>query len=241
LVQAPAPMGRRHGDRPQAWDECGNYLRGKDLPLPSDRGELNLMCAIECDYATFAEALLAGVLVPYWSEKRCSPVEAELPPSASGGKEKHEAESPETPGSKACGDPPHIRLAEEFLAIRYLSLIRSVLINLRQLMTFVSIAFVLALVAWNSYPFEPRQWINWAFTGLLFMLGTGVVYVFAQMHRNPILSRITGTQANELGIDFYIRLVAFGAVPVLTWLASQFPTIGSSVSRLLQSGSGFAK
>jgi hypothetical protein len=241
LVQATAPMRRPHGDRPQPWDESGNYLRGKDLPLPSDRGELNLMCAIECDYATFAEALLAGVLVPYWSEKRCSPVEAELSPSASGGKEKHEAESPETPGSKACGDPPHIRLAEEFLAIRYLSLIRSVLINLRQLMTFVSIAFVLALVAWNSYPFEPRQWINWAFTGLLFMLGTGVVYVFAQMHRNPILSRITGTQANELGIDFYIRLVAFGAVPVLTWLASQFPTIGSSVSRLLQSGSGFAK
>jgi hypothetical protein len=240
LVRVTTPS-RREGNQQQPWDECGNYLRGKDLPLPSDRGELNLMCAIECDYATFAEALLAGVLVPYWSEMRCSPVEAELPPSPASVKEKHEAESPEKPGSKACVDPPYIRLAEEFLAIRYLSLIRSVLINLRQLMTFVSAAFVLALVAWNSYPFQPRQWINWAFTGLLFMLGAGVVYVFAQMHRNPILSRITGTQANELGIDFYIRLVAFGAVPVLTWLASQFPTIGSSVSRLLQSGSGFAK
>jgi hypothetical protein len=108
-------------------------------------------------------------------------------------------------------------------------------------MTFASSAFVLAIVAFNSYPFEPRQWIDWAFTGLLFALGASVVLVFAQMHRNPILSRITGTQVNELGSDFYIRLATFGAVPVLTWLASQFPTIGNGVSRLLQSGLQVAK
>jgi hypothetical protein len=54
-------------------------------------------------------------------------------------------------------------------------------------------------------------------------------------------SRITGTQVNELGSDFYIRLATFEAVTVLTWLASQFPTIGSGISRLLQSGPQVAK
>lgn len=242
LVRATAPTRRRHGDRPQPWYGCGNFLLGKDLPHPSNRGELNLMCAIECDYANFAEALLSGVLVPYWLEKRCTPVEADLPPSAIAAKEKHEGDgAEEAPASVVSGDPLYIRLAEEFLAIRYLSVIRSVLINLRQLMTFVSAAFVLAMIAWNSYPFEPRQWIDRAFTGLLVLLGSCVIYVFAQMHRNAILSRITGTKANELGSDFYIRLITYGSVPVVTWLTSQFPEIGSSLSRLLQSGSGFAK
>jgi hypothetical protein len=242
IVNVTTPARRRKEDRPQPWDACGNFLFGRDLPLPENRGELNLMCAIECDYATFAERLLSDILVPYWSEQRCTPVEADPPSSTHPDKEKGDGDSPpDQAAHTASGDPPYIRVAEEFLVIRYVSLIRAVLINIRQLMTFASSAFVLAIVAFNSYPFEPRQWIDWAFTGLLFALGASVVLVFAQMHRNPILSRITGTQVNELGSDFYIRLATFGAVPVLTWLASQFPTIGNGVSRLLQSGLQVAK
>jgi hypothetical protein len=242
IVNVTAPARRRKEDRPQPWDECGNFLFGKDLPLPENRGELNLMCAIECDYAIFAERLLADILVPYWSEQRCTPVEADIPSSTHPDNEKHEGVIPTDQAARtACEDPPYIRLAEEFLVIRYISLIRAVLINIRQLMTFASSAFVLAIVAFNSYPFEPRQWIDWAFTGLLFALGASIVLVFAQMHRNPILSRITGTQVNQLGSDFYIRLATFGAVPVLTWLASQFPTIGNAISRLLQSGLQMSK
>jgi hypothetical protein len=242
IVNVTTPARRRKEDRPQPWDACGNFLFGRDLPLPENRGELNLMCAIECDYATFAERLLSDILVPYWSEQRCTPVEADPPSSTHPDKEKGDGDSPpDQAAHTASGDPPYIRVAEEFLVIRYVSLIRAVLINIRQLMTFASSAFVLAIVAFNSYPFEPRQWIDWAFTGLLFALGASVVLVFAQMHRNPILSRITGTQVNELGSDFYIRLATFGVVPVLTWLASQFPTIGNGVSRLLQSGLQVAK
>jgi hypothetical protein len=56
------------------------------------------------------------------------------------------------------------------------------------------------------------------------------------MHRNAILSRITETRPNELGWDFYFRVLAFGALPVLTWLAYQFPDIGNLVSKFLQPG-----
>jgi hypothetical protein len=241
IVNVTTPGRRRKDDRPQPWDACGNFLFGRDLPLLENRGELNLMCAIECDYATFAERLLADILVPYWLKQRCTPVEADTPSPAHTHTDKHEGEIQIDQARSGSEDPLYIRLAEEFLVIRYISLIRAVLINIRQLMTFASSAFVLAIIAFNSYPFEPRQWIDWAFTGLLFALGASVVLVFAQMHRNPILSRITGTQVNELGIDFYIRLATFGAVPVLTWLASQFPTIGNGISRLLQSGLQVAK
>jgi hypothetical protein len=56
------------------------------------------------------------------------------------------------------------------------------------------------------------------------------------MHRDPILSRITETNANELGFDFYVRIISFGALPVFTWLAYQFPEIGSAVFKFIQPG-----
>ena len=198
------------------------------MPRKENRGFLNLMCAIECDYARFAEALLSGVLMPYWIEQRAELVDAEGP-------------SDEDARPALAAAPLPIQLAEEFLAMRYLSLIRAVLINLRQLMSFVSMSFVAALLAWNSSPFQPRRWVDWAFTGLLLGLGAAIVWVFAQMHRDPILSRVTGTEANKLGADFFVRLLVFGAAPVLTWMASQFPAIGATVSRFLQQGLAVAK
>ncbi|MCU1321475.1 MAG: hypothetical protein JWM43_1124 [Acidobacteriaceae bacterium] len=194
-------------------------LLGNDQP--EEGLELGLVRAIELDYKKFSEALLQGVLIPYWLDHRSGFIEP-------GSKED------ENGGLK---DPLlHILLAEEFLAHRYLSLVRAVLVNLRYLMAFVSTAFVLTVIAWNIYPFQPRAGIDWIFTGLLFVLGTGIVAVFAQMHRNPILSRITNTGINELGMPFFIRLATFGAVPVLTWLAYQFPGIGSTLLKVAQPG-----
>jgi hypothetical protein len=101
-------------------------------------------------------------------------------------------------------------------------------------MTFISVSFVLAFLAWNSSSFQPHELLDWSFTILLMILGTGVISVFAQMHRNTILSRITDTKANELGWDFYFRIVSFGALPVLTWLAYQFPDFGNMIYRFIE-------
>jgi hypothetical protein len=111
------------------------------------------------------------------------------------GKSKSDSGLNEAAGSNesATGDPVYIRLAEQFLLIRYVALIRTVLVNIRHLMVFVSAAFVLTIVAWNSYPFQPHQQLNWCFTILMLCLSAGFIWVFAQMHRNPILSRITST------------------------------------------------
>ena len=105
---------------------------------------------------------------------------------------------------------------------------------MRYLMIFVSVSFALAMVAWNSYPLQPRQFGDGLFTGGLVLIGSGMVWVLAQMHRNPILSRITDTKANQLGWDFYLRIASYGAVPVLAWLTYQFPDIGSLISKFLQ-------
>jgi hypothetical protein len=78
--------------------------------------------------------------------------------------------------------------------------------------------------------------IDEAFTALLVLLGMGIIWVFSQMHHSAILRRITDTETNGLGWDFYLRLVTFGAVPVLTWLAYQFPEVGVSLYRFVQPG-----
>ena len=199
-----------------------NYLfNRKDIPVIGADIGLVFMNALERSYAGFSEVLLQRVLVPHWKAKSSELVEAE-----------NEEPCPDS----SVDEPRYIRVAEEFLAIRYLSLIRAVLVNLRYLMVFVSLSFVLAIVAWNSYPFEPRQLIDWVFTGLLAVLGGGMVMVLAQMHRDPILSRITHTKANELGAEFYVRIIAFGAVPVLTWLAYEFPGIGNTIFKFIKPG-----
>jgi hypothetical protein len=206
--------------------------KGEDIEfdLPSEQCERDLcfIYALENRFAGFSEKLLQHVLIPYWDKKRIglvNEVDLESVPNV----------SPTEP------DPPEIHLAEEFLVIRYIAFIRIVLVNIRHLMLFVSLAFVLAIVGWNSYPFQPRQQLDWCFTILMLCLGTGFVWVFAQMHRNPILSRITSTTPGELGSDFYLRLITFGAVPVLTWLAYQFPEFGGGLFRLLQPSLEVAK
>ncbi len=198
----------------------------------------DLMKEIELHFAEFARLLLRYVLIPYWKDIRTGLVEGGYE-EAEGLSNHSQAQSDRANRMTAVhaaipDDPPRITLAEEFVAIRYVSLIRAVLTNMRYLMSFASACFVLAIVAWNSYPFQPRQWVDWMFTALLLFLGSGIVWVFAQMYRNPILSRITETKANELGLEFYLRILSFGAIPVLTWLAYQFPDIASFVSKIVQ-------
>jgi hypothetical protein len=60
--------------------------------------------------------------------------------------------------------------------------------------------------------------------------GAGVIWVFAQMHRSAILSRINDTNVNEPGWDFYLRLFTFGLCRFLPGLPINFPSSASVCS-----------
>jgi hypothetical protein len=210
----------------------GKYTMGKK--------NSQIMRRIEARFSEFSHDLLFAVLIPFWKDERTGLVEGDenedIPMKAR--RWRMQGSFPNAPiqirAVPEGADLAGVILAEEFLAIRYVALIRAILANMRYLMLFVSGSFVLSIVAWNSYPFEPRQQIDWLFTALLLVLGSGIIWVFAQMYRNPILSRITESRPNELGMEFYIRIVGFGAIPVLTWLAYQFPAVGSEIFKLFQ-------
>lgn len=228
LLSLPYHSDYRNGQCSDSLQDFGPYPKITDLCL---------MRSLEVCYAEFCRVLLGGILIPHWEHSRVAFVEDCTTPGDA------KAISADTNEKTTHGKDEHgysrpslIALAEELLVVRYVALIRAVLVNIRYLMVFVAAVFVLTLVAWNTYPFQPHALIDWCFTILLALTSIGFITVFAQMHRNAILSRITDSTPNELGWDFYLRLITFGAIPVLTWLAYQFPQIGGSLYRILQPG-----
>jgi hypothetical protein len=125
-------------------------------------------------------------------------------------------------------------LAEEFIALRIVMYIRHVLRQMRSVLWFIVADFVLTVLALSSYPFQSRRLVSVACVGVLVILGAGMVIILAQMDRNTLLSRLSDGTPHELGSSFYLRLVSFGTLPLLTVLATQFPPIAQFVSGWVQ-------
>ena len=139
---------------------------------------------------------------------------------------------------KTKSNPQDRQLAclEEYAAQRYVAFIRGALGHLRHVMAFVAISFSLVLISLNTYSFEPHRSLIWSFIAIFFVTGSMIVGALMQLHRDPIMSRITGTAAHSLDLHFYLRIVAFGAVPLLTLLATTFPSLGRSLASYLGPG-----
>src|SRR5258708_30247172 len=124
--------------------------------------------------------------------------------------------------------------AEEFLPLRFLTFIPYTLPLMHAFLQFIMYGFILLVLALAVYPFEGRLYIEVALLFIFVISGAIVATVFAQMDRDPLLSRLSETKPNQLGINFVIRLASFGALPLLTLLASLVPDVGSFLQSWLQ-------
>jgi len=124
--------------------------------------------------------------------------------------------------------------AEEFLAVRFVTFIGYTLRIMRGFLGFISSAFILLVVALCVYPFEGQRYIEFAVVCLFVMAGVTVGTVFAQMDRDPLLSRLNESKPNQLGLSFVYRMISYGALPLLTLLASLVPDIGNFLQSWLQ-------
>jgi len=157
---------------------------------------------------------------------------------------KADKEDSEDAGSAACSQwrvdiPPPcgtafdqnscmVELGNEYIAMRIAAYIRYVTLQMKNLMTFMSLGFLFALLAAISYPFDRPQIIAWSSTlilaALLFTVGT----VLAQMDRDAILSRLSDTAPGQVRYMAFLKhMLAVGGLPLLTVLATLFPSIGS--------------
>jgi len=126
-------------------------------------------------------------------------------------------------------------LANEFVALPYLMYIRYALLQLRNLLTFVGVAFVLGLLSINSYPFQSHHIMGWVTTAVFVVIGFAIARVFVQMDRDALLSRLTNTKAGKVDkTGLILRLATVGLVPALTVLSTQFPSVGRFLFSWLQ-------
>ncbi len=119
-----------------------------------------------------------------------------------------------------------ITICSELVAFRFLAFINFVLWHIDNLVTYISIGFLLLVIALSSYAFRARTIIDWMLVLLFAVLTAGIVIVFAQADRDAILSRISGTEEGKLDRHFFTHLISYGGVPALVLVSTHFPTIG---------------
>jgi hypothetical protein len=120
---------------------------------------------------------------------------------------------------------PFRAMAEEYAALVYVNFLVSVLLRIRTLVISAGGLYVFIVMAINVYPFEPHPALQTLAVVLLLVMGVTVGFVYAEMHREVILSRLTSTSPGELGLDFWIKFASAAAIPVFSLLAAQFPSI----------------
>jgi hypothetical protein len=124
-----------------------------------------------------------------------------------------------------------LRDAETLIAVQIVHQIRVVFLYARTLLGGVIAMYLCLLWATNSYPFQPGQMMN--FTCLMLMLWMVIIVFNAilRFNRNPILSRINGTEPNRLTFDssFWVPMISYIGLPILAVLATLLPTVGRSL------------
>jgi hypothetical protein len=224
-----------HRPRVPAWESLKEYARtAPSLSWPEDVAlkdipRVSRFYTIETRFRDL-QHLLAAVLGKAWNVVETR--QAKEISTLTDPEDRHELEARDP--AKLSPEARQLNILEEFIALRYVSFIRGVLVHLRHVMIFLTLSFSLALISLNIYSFEPHQSLIWSFTLIFIVTGAMVVGVLVQLHRDPILSRVTGTTANALDLHFYLRLVAFGGVPLLTLLATHYPSIGRYLVGFLQ-------
>jgi hypothetical protein len=120
---------------------------------------------------------------------------------------------------------PLTACAERFVCLFFLAYILVILQRIQTLVLSTAGVFIFILMSVNSYPFEPHLRIRTLLIALFFLIIVSVGMVYAQMHRDATLSRITDTNPGELGLAFWLKMGTFILVPALGLLAAQFPEI----------------
>lgn len=189
-------------------------------------GDLTSFKDFQKSIAAASGTLLTQLLVPAWRNEK----ESLLVASATG--EKDEV----TPAPPPQAMKEHIRNAEEFVCLNYLSFIQNVLGRLRTMAMTIMVLFLASTVAMSTYPFDPRQALSGILIALFIIVGVVIVKVYADMHRDATLSHVTNTRPGELGPEFWFKIVGFGFAPLVGLLTRVFPGITDFVFSWLQPG-----
>jgi hypothetical protein len=194
--------------------------------------------AVQWSLADTAATMLTKLLVPAWG-KAGSPLishsagknDKKSSEDDDGGQDKKDSST-----DAVANLPTHIRDAEELVCLVYMGFIQNILGRLRSLALGMICIFVAITVSVASYPFDPRPLLSGIVVVLFVILGATIIVVYSQMHRDATLSNLMNTPPEQLGGDFWLKLLGFGAGPVLGLMASVFPEFAAFIISYVQPG-----
>ncbi|MCX6628474.1 MAG: hypothetical protein NTW28_12685 [Candidatus Solibacter sp.] len=130
-----------------------------------------------------------------------------------------------------------IRLMEEFIALRYVAVIRYHMRQMWYQTWFLALGFFFAILSTTVYPFRSQGTLRWMGTALLVLLGGVVSQVLLQIGSNPILKRLSaaesGKEASNTG-NLLLRLAIYGGLPLLGVINTYVPMLGRLLSSLVE-------
>lgn len=185
---------------------------------------------VEIDIRTSVSEAVAEVaqviLFPYWrGETKSLNVETEAT-----SREERERNISEM----RLSDVEAVMMGEEFVCYHYISFIQNILARMRTMTLSIVFLFVTACLAVTFYPFVPRTDLTLWMALNLAIIAVGVIYVYAQMERDELLSYITNSRPGRLSGEFWVRTAAFLTGPLIGILSTQFPQMAETVLNWLQ-------
>lgn len=120
-----------------------------------------------------------------------------------------------------------LRLAEDIVTLQVVAYIYRLFPHLRNALIFFTGGILLLLAAVVTYPFQPQHFLVLVLWGLIMGSVGLAVMVFVQMNRNETLSRIAKTEPGKISFDrrFFSQVAIYGALPLLSFFATQFPEV----------------
>jgi hypothetical protein len=125
-------------------------------------------------------------------------------------------------------------LAAEFVALRYAAAIRYGMLHLRNLIWFISGGFLLLAVALDLADLQGPDVVRWFITGSFVVLGYLIVRPLLQMQEDKILSLMATTETGDRKSDLTLKLLSYGAGPLLAVISSFFPSLSRFLFSWLQ-------
>lgn len=133
-------------------------------------------------------------------------------------------------------EPEVIGRARDYFAWQTALLSRESTSQLLKLLSFMTFGLLGIWLSVSVYPFEPERVLRFIVGGLI-AAGLVVTVTFVvQMEKDPLLSHLHGTRANEVNWHrtFLQRLALYVGLPLLSLLTSQFPEVQRLVQQALE-------
>jgi hypothetical protein len=195
--------GSGHSQLPELERKLKLYL-GPDVDVPE--GEMASHRSLDSEFCQIAGNLLA-FLEPHWRGGRsaregatCKADEADL-----------------------------VTLAEEFIGLRYATIVRYVMMQLRNLLLFLAGGFFLIVISSLVYPFRSQSLLGWGATGSLVVLGLPIALALLEMDRNPLMSRLRSKDGSAGSARFLLRACVYLLPAILALAGSHFPGLSRFV------------